>query len=87
MESTGQILFNIVTSVALFGAGFIVKALWDAVQGLRADMASLERNLPTVYMRREDLQSVFKDIRDRLADIQHWQVRIESKLDHKADKS
>lgn len=86
MDLDYQWVFNIALTTAGGLAAWVVKALWDAVQALRVDMAALERSLPGSYMRREELLSMFTDVRSRLRDIQESQQRLEFKIDGKVDK-
>jgi hypothetical protein len=68
-------LFGILMTV--FGA--ILKTLWDAVQVLRKDLSELQVKLPETYARKDEMQIVFSDIKAHL-------IRIEAKLDGKADR-
>jgi hypothetical protein len=63
--------------LTIFGA--VLKAIWDAVQVLRQDLADLQVKLPETYARKDDLQIAFQEIKAHL-------IRIEGKLDQKADK-
>lgn len=70
--------------------GWLVKVIWDAVQDLKKDFGNLERNLPTVYVRRDDFRDATRELK---ADMQAHFARIEStlavlfkKLDQKEDK-
>jgi chaperonin cofactor prefoldin len=77
MES--QSLINIVIGTVLSVLGWFARQLWDAVQDLKRDVKSIEVDLPTTYVRKEDLESRL----DRLEAVLN---RIFEKLDHKADK-
>lgn len=70
--------------------GWLVKVIWDAVGDLKRDLGNLERNLPTVYVRRDDFRDATRELK---ADMQAHFARIEStlavlfkKLDQKEDK-
>jgi len=76
---TDQGIINIIIGVVLSVLGWFARQLWDAVQDLKKDVKQIEVDLPTHYVRKEDL-----DIRlDRLEAVLN---RIFEKLDHKADK-
>jgi hypothetical protein len=74
-----QQIINIIIGVVLSVLGWFARQLWDAVQDLKKDVKQIEVDLPTHYVRKEDL-----DVRlDRLETVLN---RIFEKLDHKADK-
>ena len=74
-----QQIINLVIGVVLSVLGWFARQLWDAVQDLKKDVKQIEVDLPTHYVRKEDL-----DVRlDRLEAVLN---RIFEKLDNKADK-
>ena len=74
-----QNLINIVGGTVLSVLGWFARQLWDAVQDLKRDVKAIEVDLPTFYVRKEDLES-------RLDRLEAALNRIFEKLDHKADK-
>jgi chaperonin cofactor prefoldin len=76
---TDQAIINLIIGAVLSVLGWFARQLWDAVQDLKSDMKQLEVDLPTHYVRKEDLES-------RLDRIEASLNRIFEKLDHKADK-
>ena len=74
-----QDIINLIIGAVLSVMGWFARQLWDAVQDLKSDMKQLEVDLPTHYVRKEDLES-------RLDRIEASLNRIFEKLDHKADK-
>jgi hypothetical protein len=74
-----QNLINIIGGTVLSVLGWFARQLWDAVQDLKRDVKSIEVDLPTFYVRKEDLES-------RLDRLELVLNRIFEKLDHKADK-
>jgi hypothetical protein len=76
---TDQAIINLIIGAVLSVLGWFARQLWDAVQDLKSDMKQLEVDLPTHYVRKEDLES-------RLDRIELSLNRIFEKLDHKADK-
>jgi chaperonin cofactor prefoldin len=76
---TDQAIINLIIGAILSVLGWFARQLWDAVQDLKSDMKQLEVDLPTHYVRKEDLES-------RLDRIEASLNRIFEKLDHKADK-
>lgn len=59
--------------------GWFLRELWTAVKDLKKDIGDLEVYVSANYVKRDEL----KDFRNEI--IQHL-IRIESKLDSKADK-
>jgi chaperonin cofactor prefoldin len=74
-----QSLINIIGGTVLSVLGWFARQLWDAVQDLKRDVKAIEVDLPTFYVRKEDLESRL----DRLEAVLN---RIFEKLDNKADK-
>jgi chaperonin cofactor prefoldin len=74
-----QNIINLIIGAVLSVLGWFARQLWDAVQDLKSDMKQLEVDLPTHYVRKEDLEA-------RLDRIEASLNRIFEKLDHKADK-
>ena len=74
-----QNLINIIGGTVLSVLGWFARQLWDAVQDLKRDVKAIEVDLPTFYVRKEDLES-------RLDRLEAALNRIFEKLDHKADK-
>jgi chaperonin cofactor prefoldin len=74
-----QNLINIIGGTVLSVLGWFARQLWDAVQDLKRDVKSIEVDLPTFYVRKEDLES-------RLDRLEAALNRIFEKLDNKADK-
>ena len=76
---TDQAIINLIIGAVLSVLGWFARQLWDAVQDLKSDMKQLEVDLPTHYVRKEDLES-------RLDRIEASLNRIFERLDNKADK-
>jgi hypothetical protein len=66
-------------SVISGGAGWFLRELWGAVAALKKDLHLLENDVRTNFARRDDVRDAFKDLMDAV-------IRIEAKLDGKADK-
>lgn len=77
-----QILFNAMIAIASTFGGFMLKSIYDAIQELRrsdGELHSRINSLPGTYMRRDDFLASSSRIEATL-------IRIEAKLDGKADK-
>jgi len=85
--AVGQILFNIVLTVAAFLCGWVLNNLWKTVVDLQSADTKLAEKVSSIevlvagqYVKREAL--------DKLADAIFLKLdRIENKLDGKADKT
>ena len=74
-----QAIINIIIGTALSVLGWFARQLWDAVQELKKDMQKLEVELPSYYVKKDELETRFDKIEGMLQ-------RIFEKLDTKADK-
>lgn len=74
-----QVLFNAAAGLIFLGAGWFLRQLWDAVERLKRDLHEIEKDLPVLYVRREEYTEIMRDIREMFN-------KINDKLDNKADK-
>lgn len=74
-----QTLYNFVIGGILGVIGWFARQLWDAVQDMKSDIKAIEIDLPTHYVRKDELKERF----DKLETMLH---RIFEKLDSKVDK-
>ena len=74
-----QDIINVIIGSVLSVLGWFARQLWDAVQELKHDMKDLEVDLPTHYVRKEDLDARFDKFENML-------TRIYDKLENKVDK-
>jgi hypothetical protein len=74
-----QEIINILIGSVLAVLGWFARQLWDAVQSLKEDMKQIEVDMPTNYVRKDEMESRFDKIELLLS-------RIYEKLDMKADK-
>ena len=77
MES--QDLINVIGGILSVVVGWLGRELWDAVQKLKTDMKELEINLPTNYVRKDDMEARFDKLEVMLN-------KLFDRLDNKADK-
>ena len=66
-----------------FGAalGWVLKVVWDAIKELKADMKQIERDLPEIYVRKDDFKAAMTDIRDDFKELKHDMKEGFSKVD------
>jgi len=85
-----QTLFNWVVGVCGFLGGWILKVIWDAIKELKSDIRQIERDLPEVYVRKDDFKEAVRDIKQDMKDgfnkIDNTLNLIFKKLEHKEDK-
>ena len=74
-----QEIINILIGSVLAVLGWFARQLWDAVQSLKEDMKQIEVDMPTNYVRKDEMETSFDKIELLLS-------RIYEKLDMKADK-
>ena len=78
-----QSLINYAVAAAFGIAGWLGRTLWDAVEKLKEDVHQIEVDLPSHYVRREELSDSMKEIRDLCRQIFE---RLDSLEKRKADK-
>ena len=75
----GQTLFNLAGGAILTAIGWWCRQIWDSVQKLKDDVKSIEIDLPTNYVKKNDMTVRFDRI-EVLLD------KLYEKLEQKADK-
>lgn len=74
-----QTLLNLVGGAALGVGGWFARRMWDAMDGLRSDVAKLREELPKTYITKDDFK-------DGIAELKQLLHSIDAKLDKKADR-
>jgi hypothetical protein len=74
-----QTLINAAIGCACAAAGWWMRVLWESQQKLQADLLKLEKELPRLYVFKDDYQQDITEIKAMLN-------KIFDKLDSKADK-
>jgi hypothetical protein len=54
-----------------FGAaiGWILKVVWDAIRDLKTDLRSIEKDLPEIYVRKDDFRDAVHEIRSEMREM------------------
>ena len=54
-----------------FGAalGWILKVVWDAIKDLKADIRVIERDLPEIYVRKDDFKDAIHEIKTEMREM------------------
>jgi hypothetical protein len=85
-----QTLFNWVVGVCGFLGGWVLKVVWDAIKELKSDIRQIERDLPEVYVRKDDFKEAVREIKQDMKDgfnkIDNTLGLIFKKLENKEDK-
>lgn len=58
-----QTVINIGGGSLLAALGWFAREIWDAVKELRRDMHRIEKDLPEIYARRDEMRETFKEVR------------------------
>ena len=74
-----QTILNILLCGILTVAGWFVRQMWDAVQSLKKDIQRIEIDLPSNYVKKDE-------IKDRFDRIELLLDKLFEKLENKADK-
>ena len=75
-----------------FGAaiGWIMKIVWDAMKDLRTDVKQIERDLPEVYVRKDDFREAVREMKETMREgfnkMDNTMNVIFKKLDRKEDR-
>lgn len=85
-----QTIFNWAVGIAGFLGGWVLKVIWDAVKTLQRDLREIEREMPDVYVRKDDFKDVVRemkqDMRDGFNKIDGTLGLLFKKLEGKEDK-
>ena len=85
-----QTVINIGGGSLLAALGWFAREIWDAVKELRRDMHLLERDLPEVYARKDEMRESFKDVKTDMNQgfnkIEGMISQLFDRLNNKADK-
>lgn len=83
-----------------FGAaiGWILKVVWDAITDLKTDLRQIEKDLPEVYVRKDDFKEAIQEIKSEMREMrQDMKIGFKhvddtlgilfKRLDHKEDRA
>ena len=74
-----QTLINIGAGTLLTAVGWFCREIWDSVQRLKEDVKQIEIDLPSSYVKKDE-------IKDRFDRIEMLLDKLFEKLENKADK-
>jgi tetrahydromethanopterin S-methyltransferase subunit G len=85
-----QTIFNWVVAFAGACGGWILKIIWDAITNLKNDIRQIERDLPEVYVRRDDFKEAVKELKTDMKEgfnkVDNTLALLFKKLDGKESK-
>ena len=81
-----QILINIGLGVLIGFIGWFAREIWDSVKELRKDIHHIEKNLPEIYVRRDELREVRQELMARFDKLENMMYQFFDRLNDKADK-
>lgn len=85
-----QTMFNWAVGLIGFLGGWILKVVWDAVGDLRKDIRQIERDLPEVYVRKDDFREAVREMKETMREgfnkMDNTMNVIFKKLDRKEDR-
>ena len=64
-----QQLINWLFIVAGAAIGWVLKIIWDALNRLKDDMKEIERDLPTIYVRKDDFRQAVNDVKEDMREL------------------
>jgi len=81
-----QILINIGLGSFIAVVGWFSREIWDSLKELRKDLHHIEKNLPEVYVRRDELKEVRQEMTARFDKLDSMMSQFFDRLNDKADK-
>lgn len=81
-----QILINIGLGAFTGFIGWFAREIWDSVKELRKDIHHIEKNLPEIYVRRDELKEVRQELMARFDKLENMMSQFFDRLNDKADK-
>jgi hypothetical protein len=78
---THQEIINVLFGGLGAAIGWMLKVIWDAVQRLNDDVKQIERDLPEVYVRKDDFRTVVVDIKEDFKELKQDMKEGFNKLD------
>lgn len=81
-----QTLINLGLGGVLAFVGWFAREIWDSVKELRKDIHQIEKGLPEIYVRRDDLKEVRQEMAARFDKLENIIGQVFDRLHDKADK-
>ena len=81
-----QTLINLCLGCVIGFIGWFAREIWDSVKELRKDIHQIEKDLPEIYVRRDDLREVRMEMMARFDKLESIMSSFFDRLNDKADK-
>jgi uncharacterized coiled-coil DUF342 family protein len=81
-----QTLINLGLGGVLAFVGWFAREIWDSVKELRKDIHQIEKGLPEIYVRRDDLREVRQEMMVRFDKLENMMGQVFDRLHDKVDK-
>jgi hypothetical protein len=81
-----QTLINLGLGGVLAFIGWFAREIWDSVKELRKDIHQIEKGLPEIYVRRDDLREVRQEMMVRFDKLENMMGQVFDRLHDKVDK-
>jgi tetrahydromethanopterin S-methyltransferase subunit G len=81
-----QTLINLGLGGVLAFVGWFAREIWDSVKELRKDIHQIEKGLPEIYVRRDDLKEVRQEMAARFDKLENIIGQVFDRLHDKVDK-
>jgi hypothetical protein len=81
-----QQIINGFGAVTLSVMGWLARQLWDSVQELKEEIASLRLHMSESYVKKSEIETLKADMDKRFDRIEMLLDRLSEKLDQKVDK-
>lgn len=66
-----QVLINWLFAGVGAAFGWVLKVIWDAIRDLKADLREIEKDLPEVYVRKDDFREAVSEIKVEMREMRH----------------
>lgn len=64
-----QEVINWIIGAAGAAFGWVLKVIWDAIKTLQADVREIERDLPEIYVRKDDFKDAVSSLRSEIKEV------------------
>jgi tetrahydromethanopterin S-methyltransferase subunit G len=81
-----QTLINLGLGGVLAFIGWFAREIWDSVKELRKDIHQIEKGLPEIYVRKDDLKEVRQEMAARFDKLENMMGQVFDRLHDKMDK-
>jgi tetrahydromethanopterin S-methyltransferase subunit G len=81
-----QTLINLGLGGVLAFVGWFAREIWDSVKELRKDIHQIEKGLPEIYVRKDDLKEVRQEMAARFDKLENMMGQVFDRLHDKVDK-